>query len=170
MGQEKKREIYDNVIKFKDRHKDTYRWDHEDGLDKLLEHSNPHEKDPIPAKFQGVEFDAYDADRKSTDQEVENENTMDAGASSNSCIVNGTHHTYGMEGTVLSPLSDSAADDEFKEVDIPENDPEEIIDVNADDVTDGEQEDPTDENPGDNPIQNQDGVSNTADVTAATAD
>ena len=50
---------------------------------------------------------------------------------------------------------------------MPENEPAEIIDVNADDTTNGEQEDPNDENPSDNPYQNQYGVSNTTYATAA---
>ena len=51
---------------------------------------------------------------------------------------------------------------------MPENEPAEIFNVGADDATNGEHEDPTDQNPGDNSSQKQDGVSNTAYDTPAT--
>ena len=68
MGQEKKRDIYDKITKFKNRRKNCYHWDHEDNLDGLLEQPRPHETDPIPTEFKGVEFDADEADGTSTDQ------------------------------------------------------------------------------------------------------
>ena len=57
-----------------------------------------------------------------------------------------------MYGTAPLLLADDD-DDDINEVDIPENDPAEIIYVDADDATDGEQEDPTDENPSGNPYK-----------------
>ena len=138
-------------------------------MDGLLEHPKPHETDSIPAEFPGVDFDADEAYGTATDQEVENENTMDARASENSGIVHGTPHTDGMEGTAPPLLADDENDD-IKEVDMPENEPAEIIDVDADDATDGDLKYPTDENPGDNPYQNQDGVSNTEENIATVDD
>ena len=52
---------------------------------------------------------------------------------------------------------------------MPGNEPTEITDVDADNSTNGEQEDPTYENPGDKPSPNQDGVSNISDSTDRTA-
>ena len=47
---------------------------------------------------------------------------------------------------------------------MPENERVEIIDVDKYDATNVEQEYPTDDNPGDNPSQNQDGIYNKIDV------
>ena len=69
-GKGKNCEIYDNVINFKDRRKNPYRWDYEYNLDGLLEQSKYHETDLIPAKFPGVGFYTYKEDGTSTDQEV----------------------------------------------------------------------------------------------------
>ena len=91
---------------------------------------------------------------------------MAAGVSVNSGILHGTPNTDDTEGTAL-PLLANDNYDNINEVDIQENDPAEIIDVNTDNKTDGEKEYPTYENPGDNPSENQDGVSNTAYYTAA---
>ena len=98
-GARKKRDIYDKITKFKNRRKNRYHWDHEDNLDGLLEQPIPHETDPIPAEFKGVEFDSDEADETATYQEVANDNTMETGASANAGIVHGTPHTDGMEGT-----------------------------------------------------------------------
>ena len=57
-GKKTKREVYDNVIKFKDLRKNPYQWDPEDDTDGILEDPKPHETSPIPAEFPGVEFDA----------------------------------------------------------------------------------------------------------------
>ena len=114
------------------------------------------------------EFYADEVEVTATDQEVENDNIMVTRSSYNAIIVHGTFHNDGIEGTASPQLAAAADDDDIKEVDMPENEPAEIIDVSDDDATYEEQEDPTDENPGDNLSQNQDGVSNTADVTAAT--
>ena len=57
-GKKIKREVYENVIKFKDRRKNPYQWDPEEDMDGLLEEPNTHETAPIPAEFPGVEFDA----------------------------------------------------------------------------------------------------------------
>ena len=103
----------------------------------------------------------------STDQEVSNDKTMAAGASTNAGIEHGTPYNDGMEGTTTPLLADND-DDNIKEVDMPGNEPTEIIDDDTDDETNGEQEDPTDQNPGDNSSQKQDGVSNTAYDTPAT--
>ena len=92
---------------------------------------------------------------------------MAAGASTNSGIEHGTPYNDGMEGTTTPLLSDND-DDNIKEVDMPGNEPTEKIDDDTDDETNGEQEDPTYYNPGDNPYQNKNDVSNTADDTAAT--
>ena len=54
MGQEKKCEIFDDVIEFKDGHKNPYHWDYEDDLDGLLEQPIPHETDSIITKFPGM--------------------------------------------------------------------------------------------------------------------
>ena len=70
-----------------------------DDLDRLLEHPKPHETDSIPSEFPGVYFDADEVDVTATDQDVANENTMAVRASTNACIVHGTPHTDGMEGT-----------------------------------------------------------------------
>ena len=59
---EKKREIYDDVIEFKDRRKNIYHLDYEDYLDGLLEQPKPHENNSIRAEFPGMDFDAYNAD------------------------------------------------------------------------------------------------------------
>ena len=48
-----KREVYDNVIGFKERRKNPYQWDPEDDMDGLLEEPKPHETSPIPAEFSG---------------------------------------------------------------------------------------------------------------------
>ena len=53
-GKKTKREIYDNIIKFKDRWKNPYHWDYEDDLDGLLEHTKYHETYPILVHFSGV--------------------------------------------------------------------------------------------------------------------
>ena len=57
-GKKTKREVYENVIEFKDRCKNPYQWDPEDDMDGLLEGPNPHEIAPIPDDFPGVGFDA----------------------------------------------------------------------------------------------------------------
>ena len=162
-------EVYYNVIKFKNRRKNPYHWDYEGDLDGLLEQKKPHETDPIPSELLGVEFDAEEADGTATYQEVENDNTMDDGASANTGIVHGTPQTDSMEGTVPPPLAAVANNDNIKDVNTLEYETAEIFDVEADDETDGDQEYSTDKNPGDNPYQNQDDVSNTEDVTAATS-
>ena len=64
-----------------------------------------------------------------------------------------------MQGTAPPVLSDND-DDNIKEVDIIENEPAETINVAADNKTNGEQDNLTDYNPGDNPPQNQYGASN----------
>ena len=135
-GNKTKCDIYDNVIKFKDRSKNTYHWDYEDGLDGLLEQTKPHETDSIPAEFPGVKFDSDKADVTPTYQEVENDNTVDDGSSANSGIVHGNPNTDGMEGTALPLLADDN-DDNITEVDMPENEPAKIIDFDAEDATDG---------------------------------
>ena len=53
-GKKTKREVYDNVIEFKDRYKNTYKWDPEDDMDGLLEDPDPHKTATIPAEFPGV--------------------------------------------------------------------------------------------------------------------
>ena len=164
-GKKTKREIYDDIIEFKYRHKNPYHWYYEDDLDGFLDQPKPDETDSIPAKFPGVDFDVDKADEIATYQEVSNDNTMAAGTRSDASIVHGTPQNDVTEGTVPPLLSYD--DNNIKNIDMPENKSMEIIDVDADNATDGEQEDPTDENPGDNPSQNQDGVSNTSDDTAA---
>ena len=99
---------------------------------------------------------------------MENDNTMSVGDSVNEVIVHATPHTDGTEGTT-PPQLDDGNNNNIREVDMPENQPAEIIDVDADDTADGQQEDPTGDNPGENTYQNQDGVYNTTDVIAATA-
>ena len=74
-------------------------------MDGLLDQSKPHETNPIPAKFPGVEFNTGEADGTATDQDVANKNTMAAGTSANSGIVYGTPHIYVMEGTAPPPLA-----------------------------------------------------------------
>ena len=91
---------------------------------------------------------------------------MDARASENSGIVHGTPHTDGMEGTDPSLLADNNND--IKVVDMPGNEPVEIINVDTYDATYGQQEDLNDDNTGDKPPKNQCGVSNTDDNTYAT--
>ena len=93
---------------------------------------------------------------------------MSAGASTNVGILHETPYTDVMGGTA-SHLLDHNDDDDIKEVDMSENEPVEIIDIDADNVTDGQQEYPTDENLSDNPSKNQYGVSNTVGDTAATS-
>ena len=90
---------------------------------------------------------------------------MAAGSSANASIVHDTPHTDGMEGSAPPQLADN--DDDIKDVDMPENESVEIINVNDDYATNGEKEDPTDHNPGYPPSQKQDGISNTADDTSA---
>ena len=153
-GERKKREIYNNIIKFKDRRKNPYHWDYEYDLDGMLEQTKPHETKPTPAEFPGLEFYACKAYRTATYQEVENDNTMDAGASANTGIVHGTPQTDSMEGTVPPPLAAVANNDNIKDVNTLEYETAEIFDVEADDETDGDQEYSTDKNPGDNPYQN----------------
>ena len=92
---------------------------------------------------------------------------MISGYSASDGIVHGTPHTDSMEGTDLPSMD--ADDDNTKEVDMSENGPEEIIDVDTDASTDGEQEDPNDGNPCGNLSKNQDRFSNKSDVTSATA-
>ena len=132
----------------------------------MLEQTKLHETDSINAEFPGVYFDANEAYGTNTYQEVANNHTMAAGSSSNAGIVHGTPHTDGTEDTAPPLLADND-DDNIKEVDMPENELAEIIDVDADGATNIYQEYPTDEKPGDNLSKNQDGVSNTSDDIAA---
>ena len=169
-GKKTKREIYDNVIEFKDRPKNLYHWDYDDDLYGLLEQTKPHETDTIPAEFTGVKFDADEVEVTATDQEVENDNIMVTRCSYNAIIVHGTFHNDGIEGTASPQLAAAADNDDIKEVDMPENEPAEIINVDTDDATYGDQEYPTDNNTDENPSQNQDGVSNTEYFIAVTAD
>ena len=74
-------------------------------MDGLLEQPKTHETDPISTKFPGVQVDSDEVYRKTTDQEVADDNTMAAGTSENAGIVNGTPHTDCMEGTSLPPLA-----------------------------------------------------------------
>ena len=117
-----------------------------------------------------MEFDTDKLYGTTTDQEVENDNTMDAGDSSNAGILHGNTHTDGMEGTAPPLMAAATTYDKIKEVDMPENEPAEIINVDTDDATYGDQEYPTDNNTDENPSQNQDGVSNTEYFIAVTAD
>ena len=57
-GKKTNRDFYDDVIKFKDRRKNTYHWDYRDDLEGLFEQIKPHETDSIPANFPGVDFNA----------------------------------------------------------------------------------------------------------------
>ena len=77
---------------------------------------------------------------------------MAAGASNNAVIVYDTTHTDGIKGNALLPLAAAAVANNMKEVDIQENEPAEIIDVDDDNQTDGDQENSTDENLGTKPI------------------
>ena len=61
---------------------------------------------------------------------------MSAGASTNVGILHETPYTDVMGGTA-SHLLDHNDDDDIKEVDMSENEPVEIIDIDADNVTDG---------------------------------
>ena len=112
-------EVYYNVIKFKNRRKNPYHWDYEGDLDGLLEQEKPHETDPIPSELLGVEFDSEEADGTATYQEVENDNTMAAGASANAVIIYCTPNTDGIEGAAPPPLSTVAVTDDIKEVYMP---------------------------------------------------
>ena len=86
---------------------------------------------------------------------------MTAGTRANASIVHDTPQNDNMEST-SPPLLDDNGNNNIKDVDITEKKPAEIIYFDADDAT-NDQEYTTDENPGDNPSQNQDGVSNTVD-------
>ena len=121
-GKKTKRDIYDGVIKFKERRKNPYHWNCEDDLDGLLEYPKPHETDSIPANSPGADVDTEKVDGTATYQKVENDNTMAAGASVNSGIVHGTPHTYGMEGTDLPLLADDD-NEKINEVGMLENEP-----------------------------------------------
>ena len=77
----------------------------------MLEHPKPHETESIPAEFLGVNFYSEKLYGTATYQDVENYNTMAAGAS--------TPHTDSMYGTAPPLLADDDNDD-IKEVDIPE--------------------------------------------------
>ena len=81
-----------------------------------------------------MDFDADSTDVTAIDREVETDNTVSARDSINVGIVRGTPHTDGMEGTAPPLLANN---DDIKEVDMPENEPAEIIDVDADDTADG---------------------------------
>ena len=61
---------------------------------------------------------------------------MISGDSANVDIFHVTYHTDGTEGSDSPPLA--AYEDNIKEVDMPENEPAEIIDVDAGNATDGE--------------------------------
>ena len=65
-----KREIYDEVIDFKDGHKNPYHWYYEDDVDGMLENPKLRETYPIPAKSPAVYFDADKAYGTATDLEV----------------------------------------------------------------------------------------------------
>ena len=104
----------------------------------MLEEPKPHETNPIPAEFLGVELDAGKADGPATDKEVVYKNTMAAGFSENYIIVHGTPHTDYMEGTAPLPLDDDN-NKGIKDVCMPENEPAEITDVDSYNATNGEQ-------------------------------
>ena len=116
-GNKTKRDIYDDVIDFKDRRKNLYHCDYEDDLDGLLEQPKPHETDSIPSKFPRVYFDEDGADGTVTDKEVSNDKTMADGSSANSSNVHETFYTDGMEGISPTLLADD--DNDIKDVDIP---------------------------------------------------
>ena len=120
-GNKAKREVYDNVIKFKDCRKNPYQWDTEDDMDGLLEYPKPHETAPIPAEFQGVEFDADLDEELTKPQDVAGDNAAAATTISNSGILHG----------IPTAEDDEAEDDSIKEVDMPQNEPTELINVNA---------------------------------------
>ena len=144
----------------------TYHWDYENYLDGILVQPKPDETDSIPAELPGVVLDADEAYGTATFQEVANENTVASGVSANAGILHGNPHTGSMEVTALPLLVDN--DNNIKELDMIENEPKWIFNVDADNATDGYQEDPTDDNPGDNRSQKQYGVSDKADDTDAT--
>ena len=127
-------------------------------MDGLLEEPKPHETTPIPAEFPGVEFDADLDEEVATPQEVAGNNAAEAAASANAVILHGNPTTE----------DDKSEDDNIKEVDMPQNDPTEIINVDAGSDGKNPQEE-QDENPVDTLSQNQDNVPNTNAMPVITA-
>ena len=126
-------------------------------MDGLLKDPNPHETDPIPAEFPVVGFDAYLDEEVSTPQEMAGNNAVADSASANAGILHG------------NPTADDDKDeeDDIEEVDMPQNEPKEIINVDV--GSDGEQkQEGQDENPVDTSSQNQDNVPNTTYIPVIT--
>ena len=108
-----KREVYENLIEFKDRCKNPYQWDPEDDMDGLLEDPKPHKTAPIPDEFSGVGFNADLDEEVAAPQEVAGDNSAAAAASANANILHGTSTTN----------DEKNEDNDIKDVDIPENEP-----------------------------------------------
>ena len=157
-GNKTKREVYDNVIEFKDRRKNTYQWDPEDEMDGLLEDPNPHETAPNPAEFPGVEFDADMDEAVAAPQEVAGDNATAAAASTNANILHGTS----------TANYDKNENNNIKEVGIYPNDPTELINVDAGSDGDHKKEEHYD-NPVDTLYQNQNNTPNTTSIPVTTA-
>ena len=127
-------------------------------MDGLLEDPKPHETAPIPADFPGVEFDADLNEEVATPQKVAGDNSAAAAVSANAGILHGTP----------TADDDEAEDDDIKEVDMPQNEPTELINVDAGSNEEQNQED-QDESPVDTLSQSQENVSNTTDMPGITA-
>ena len=90
-------------------------------MDGLLEDPKPHETAPTPAEFPGVEFDADMDEKVATTQEVAGDNAAATAASSNAGILHGTP----------TADDDKSEDNDIEEVDMPQNEPTELINVDA---------------------------------------